>query len=90
MRFTILDSGEAVRPDDLCMFVYVAKSGTVKYKCGRHFLYTEPDGDTRYSVLRDGRIPELEGYSLIVAVRPVREFEDVPIFDTETGVVDRE
>lgn len=90
MRFTILDSGEELRPDDLCMFVYVAKSGTVKYKCGRHFLYTEPAGDTRYSVLRDGRIPELEGYSLIVAVRPVREFEDVPIFDAETGVVDRE
>lgn len=85
MKYEILPAETELEPGDLCMFCYVSKNGNVKYKCGRHTVYTEPahDGDTRFSVLADGAIPEWQGYGLVVAVRPHADFEDVPIFDEE-------
>lgn len=92
MKYEILPAETELEPGDLCMFVYVSKNGNVKYKCGKHSTYTEPvhDGDTRYSVLADGSIPEWQGYGLVVAVRPHADFEEVSIFDAESGEVLRE
>lgn len=89
MRFKILDRGEELRPDDLCMFIYVSKQGNVKYKCGKYATSTvaERAGDESYIVLRDGSIPEWQGYGLVVAVRPVKEFEDVPLVGEEGEVL---
>lgn len=92
MKYEILSADTVLEPGDLCMFTYVSKNGNVKYRCGKHATYTEPahDGDMRFSVLGDGSIPEWQGYGLVVAVRPHADFEEVSIFDAESGEVLRE
>lgn len=91
MKYEILESNADLQPGDLCMFVYTSKTGSVKYKCGRFATYTVPahDGAGRYAVLADGRIPQWDGYQLVVAVRPRAEFEDVPLV-ADMEVVRRE
>lgn len=81
MKYEILPPMADLMPGDLCMFCYTAKNGSVKYKSGRFATYTVPahDGAGRYAVLSDGRIPQWDGYQLVVAVRPRAEFEDVPL-----------
>lgn len=81
MKYEILPPMADLMPGDLCMFCYTAKNGSVKYKCGRFATYTVPthDGAGRCAVLADGRIPQWDGYQLVVAVRPRAEFEDVPL-----------
>ncbi len=91
MKYEILASDAELEAGDLCMFVYTSKTGSVKYKSGRFSTYTMPayDGAGRYAVLSDGRIPQWDGYQLVVAVRPRAEFEDVAI-DFDSGEVLRE
>ncbi|THG24924.1 hypothetical protein E5991_06905 [Bifidobacterium pseudolongum] len=91
MKYEVLPPNADLRPGDLCLFVYTSKTGSVKYKSGRFATYTVPerDGSGRLAVLADGRIPQWDGYQLVVAVRPCAEFEDVPILG-EAGEILRE
>ena len=91
MKYEILEANADLQPGDLCMFVYTSKTGSVKYKSGRFSTYTVPerDGAGHYAVLSDSRIPQWDGYQLVVAVRPRAEFEDVAI-DFDSGEVLRE